>query len=202
MLIAGVDEVGRGPLAGDVVTAAVILDPEKPIDGLNDSKKLSEKKRQQLSELIKENALVWAIGRASVAEIDQLNILQATLLAMKRAVEELNIKPDKVLVDGNKLPDFDIPAEAIVGGDGTVAEISAASIIAKVTRDEEMIALEQLYPGYGFMRHKGYGTKVHMEALKRLGATPVHRKSFSPVAAVLEQSELDGGALNRIELKI
>ncbi len=199
ILIAGVDEVGRGPLAGAVVTAAVILNPDKPIEGLNDSKKLSEKKREFLYDLICESALDYAIGRAEVEEIDQINILQATFLAMQRAVAGLSYKPGKVLVDGNKAPDFGIPAEAIIKGDGKIAEISAASIIAKVTRDRELQQLAVEYPGYGFEKHKGYGTKRHMEALNKLGVTPIHRRSFAPVAQLVQlgliakSSELMGG---------
>jgi ribonuclease HII len=181
MKVAGVDEVGRGPLAGAVVTAAVILDPKKPIQGLNDSKKLSEKKREYLYEIICERALDYCIGRSEVEEIDSINILQATFLAMQRAVAGLKIRPQQVLVDGNKAPDFGIPAVAIIQGDGKIAEISAASIIAKVVRDREMIKLAERYPNYGFEKHKGYGTKFHLEALTRLGATPIHRNSFAPV---------------------
>lgn len=181
LVVAGVDEVGRGPLAGDVVAAAVILDPEKHIEGLNDSKKLSEKKRLYFFDEIKQNALSWCIARATPAEIDQLNILQASLLAMKRAVEGLSITPEHVLVDGNKLPDWDYSAEAIVGGDGTEASISAASILAKVTRDEEMKALDSVYPAYGFAKHKGYPTQMHMQALQAHGPCPIHRFSFAPV---------------------
>ncbi len=180
-LLAGVDEVGRGPLAGDVVTAAVILDPRKPIDGLADSKKLSAARREQLFELICANALSFSIARASVAEIDSINILQASLLAMKRAVEALHVQPEHVLVDGNKLPKWHYSSEAVIQGDDRVAAISAASIIAKVTRDREMIALDRVYPGYGFAEHKGYGTKVHLLALQTLGATSIHRRSFAPV---------------------
>lgn len=180
-LLAGVDEVGRGPLAGDVVTAAVILDPRQPIAGLNDSKKLSESTREKLFDEICAKAKSFAIARASVAEIDELNILQATLLAMKRAVEALAIQPEHVLVDGNKLPRWHYSAEAIVQGDARVAAIAAASILAKVTRDREMVELDRIYPGYGLAEHKGYGTKVHLEALRRLGATPIHRRSFAPV---------------------
>ena len=187
MLTAGVDEVGRGPLAGAVVTAAVILDMNNPIKGLNDSKKLAEKKRQQLYCEICEKALAWNIGRAEVEEIDDINILQATLIAMKRAVAGLSITPTKILVDGNKTPDFGIPAEAIIQGDGKIAEISAASIIAKVTRDREMVALSKMYPGYGFEKHKGYGTKRHLDALNQLGATPIHRRSFAPVSKILKK---------------
>ncbi|PCJ47858.1 MAG: ribonuclease HII [Gammaproteobacteria bacterium] len=180
-IIAGVDEVGRGPLAGPVVTAAVILDPDLPIVGLNDSKKLTEKARQQLAVEIKAKALAWSIGRAEVEEIDEINILQATLLAMQRAVSGLSITPTLVLVDGNRAPDFGIPAEAIIKGDGKVAEISAASIIAKVCRDREMCDMDDVYPGYEFYRHKGYGTKVHLEAIKTLGICAIHRRSFAPI---------------------
>lgn len=190
VLAAGVDEVGRGPLAGDVVTAAVILDPDNPIAGLNDSKKLSEKKRDALYEEIKAKALSWSIARCSVAEIDQLNILQASLEAMKRAVETLPLQPEYVLVDGNKLPKWHYQAEAVIKGDGRVASIAAASILAKVTRDREMVAFDKVYPGYGFAGHKGYPTKVHMEALDRLGVTPIHRTSYAPVRAKLEQMKL------------
>lgn len=180
-LLAGVDEVGRGPLAGDVVTAAVILDPRRPITGLADSKKLSEKRRQSLYQEITEKALHWAVGRASVAEIDEINILQATLLAMVRAVDGLAVTPELVLVDGNRLPRWPYNAQAVVGGDGQIAAISAASIIAKVTRDAELADLDTLYPGYGFAGHKGYGTAQHLAALKSLGPCPVHRQSFRPV---------------------
>ena len=185
MIIAGVDEVGRGPLAGAVVTAAVILDKNNPISGLKDSKKLSEKKRELLYEEICSKALCWHIGRAEVSEIDQINILQATFLAMQRAVEGLTLQPHKVLVDGNKAPEFSMPADAIIGGDGIVAEISAASIIAKVTRDREMCQLAKIYPGYGLEKHKGYGTKMHMQALIQLGPSEIHRSSFAPVKALL-----------------
>ncbi len=180
-LLAGVDEVGRGPLAGDVVTAAVILDPERPIAGLADSKKLSEKRRNSLYREIKEKALHWTLGRASVAEIDDINILQATMLAMVRAVEALPLIPELVLVDGNRLPQWNYQAQAVVGGDGRIAAISAASIIAKVTRDAELAHLDELYPGYGFAAHKGYGTAQHLAALQDLGPCPVHRQSFRPV---------------------
>ena len=185
-LVAGVDEVGRGPLAGPVVTAAVILDPENPIDGLMDSKKLSEKKREQLAQEIKQKALCWAIARSEVEEIDRINILNATLEAMRRAVEGLTTTPELVLVDGNKLPKLSMRAEAVVKGDSLVAEISAASILAKVTRDTEMKQMEVTYPGYGFAKHKGYPTKVHMEALKQLGITEIHRKSFRPVSELIK----------------
>lgn len=185
-LIAGVDEVGRGPLCGDVVTAAVILDPNKPIAGLNDSKKLTEKKREYLFDIIKENALAWCVARASVEEIDQLNILHATMLAMQRAVAGLPIKPEHVLVDGNRTPGFpNIPSSAVVQGDGLVAEISAASILAKVTRDREMLELDRLYPQYGLAKHKGYPTKAHLEAIQTHGINEIYRKSFAPVKKLL-----------------
>ncbi len=185
-LIAGVDEVGRGPLIGDVVTAAVILDPSKPIDGLTDSKKLSAKKREALTEQIKQNAIAWAIGRASPEEIDSLNILHATMLAMTRAVDNLIIKPDFVRVDGNRIPQWQYPAEAVVKGDSLHAEISAASILAKVERDNDMLALHNQYPQYGFNGHKGYPTKAHFAALAEHGVLPLHRKSFRPVRAHLD----------------
>jgi len=183
--IAGVDEVGRGPLAGDVVTAAVILDPARPIQGLRDSKKLSETRRQQLAEQIMEQALAWSVARASVAEIDELNILQASLLAMHRAVETLVPQPEYVLVDGNRLPRWHYASEPVVKGDDRVAAIAAASILAKVQRDSELVELGRQYPGYGFDRHKGYPTAVHLEALRTLGVTPAHRKSFAPVKNLL-----------------
>lgn len=180
-LIAGVDEVGRGPLVGDVVTAAVILNPDKPIEGLTDSKKLSEKKRNELFDIIKSNALSWSIGRASPSEIDDINILQATMLAMTRAVENLHVLPDLVRVDGNRCPNWHYKSEAIVKGDLLHAEISAASILAKVTRDREMYELDILHPEYGFAAHKGYPTKLHMEALMLHGPCKYHRFSFKPV---------------------
>ena len=186
-LIAGVDEVGRGPLIGAVVTAAVILDPQQPIIGLADSKKLSEKKRLLLAEEIKQKALAWAFGRAEAEEIDQLNILQASLLAMQRAVEALTIQPQLVLVDGNKLPKLAVPAQAIVKGDSLVAEISAASILAKVARDQEMALLDQQYPHYGFAQHKGYPTALHLEKLNEYGVLPQHRRSFAPVRKLIEK---------------
>jgi ribonuclease HII len=189
-LLAGCDEVGRGPLAGDVVAAAVILDPENPIEGLDDSKKLSEKKRELLFDEIKIKAKSWCIARASVEEIDRLNILQASLLAMTRAVEGLTLQPEHVLVDGNKLPKWKYPAEAVVKGDSRVAAISAASILAKVTRDREMIVLDKQYPGYGFADHKGYPTQVHMDALEKLGVTEIHRRSYAPVRNKIEQMKL------------
>lgn len=183
MLIAGVDEVGRGPLAGAVVTAAVIL--KQPIEGLADSKKLSAKKRELLSLQIKDHALAYAYGRAEVDEIDILNIHQATLLAMQRAVEALPIMPDQVLVDGLHLPKLNIPCKAIVQGDSLIPEISAASILAKVFRDAEMQELDLIYPGYGFAVHKGYATVAHREALLRLGPCKIHRISYEPVASML-----------------
>ncbi len=185
LYLAGVDEVGRGPLAGPVVTAAVILDPERPIAGLADSKALSEKRREELAEIIRERALAWALGRAEVEEIDRINILQATLLAMQRAVAGLALPPEHVLVDGNRCPELPCSAEAVIGGDRTVAVISAASILAKVARDREMVELDWHYPGYGLARHKGYPTKIHLEALERLGVTPIHRRSFGPVRRLL-----------------
>ncbi|HDR1006146.1 ribonuclease HII [Pasteurella multocida] len=184
-LIAGVDEVGRGPLVGAVVTAAVILDPHQPILGLNDSKKLSEKKRLLLAEEIKQKALAWSLGRAEAEEIDQLNILHATMLAMKRAVENLKIQPHFVLVDGNRVPELMIPAQAIVKGDGLVAEISAASILAKVARDQEMTELDKRYPEYAFAQHKGYPTALHLAKLAELGPLAQHRRSFAPVRKLL-----------------
>jgi ribonuclease HII len=179
--IAGVDEVGRGPLAGPVVTAAVILDPNKPIDGLMDSKKLTEKRREQLEPIIKANAVAWSLGRCEVEEIDEINILQATLLAMKRAVERLAIQPTHVLVDGNKAPDLDCAVTTIIKGDQSEQCIAAASILAKVARDREMVEMDKLYPDYGFAKHKGYPTKQHQQALMELGVTNIHRKSFKPV---------------------
>ena len=187
-LVAGVDEVGRGPLVGDVVTAAVILDPNNPIDGLNDSKKLSEKKRNSLFDEICQKALSYSIGRASPSEIDEFNILQATLLAMQRAVAGLTIKPSKILVDGNRTPEFGIDADAVIKGDGLIAAISAASIIAKVTRDREMEMLDKQFPQYGFAKHKGYPTKAHFEAIEQYGVLTEHRRSFRPVREALEKT--------------
>ncbi|KMJ45212.1 ribonuclease HII [Xenorhabdus khoisanae] len=184
-LIAGVDEVGRGPLVGAVVTAAVILNPAKPITGLTDSKKLTEKRREALYLEIKEKALCWSLGRAEPEEIDQLNILHATMLAMQRAVAGLVITPDYVLIDGNRCPALAMPAQAVVKGDSLVAEISAASILAKVTRDREMAELDKQLPDYGFAKHKGYPTALHLEKLALLGATEHHRKSFAPVKRAL-----------------
>ncbi len=188
-LLAGVDEAGRGPLAGDVVAAAVILNPAEPIEGLNDSKKLSEKRRNALFEEIQAKALGFAVARATVEEIEELNILHASMLAMKRAVEALVPQPEHVLVDGNRLPKWAFNAEAVVKGDSRVAAIAAASILAKVTRDRDMVTLEEKYPGYGFAAHKGYPTKAHMLALEQLGPTPVHRASYGPVKAILEQKD-------------
>ncbi|TDF39550.1 ribonuclease HII [Alteromonadaceae bacterium M269] len=187
--VAGVDEVGRGPLVGDVVTAAVILDPDNKIEGLADSKALTEKKRYRLFDEIKEKALCISVGRASPAEIDDINILHATMLAMKRAVDGLSVKPDFVKVDGNRCPDWLYPCEAVVKGDATVAEISAASIIAKVTRDEEMKLLHQRYPDYGFDKHKGYPTALHLSMLEKHGPLVEHRVSFKPVKLALEQHQ-------------
>ncbi len=185
-LIAGVDEVGRGPLIGNVVTAAVILDPANPIEGLTDSKKLSEKKREQLFPLIQERALAWAIAWATPAEIDELNILHATMLAMQRAVNQLSVTPEFALIDGNRCPPgLPCPAEAIVKGDLKEPAISAASILAKVYRDREMQALDLLYPDYGFAKHKGYPTALHLEKLRLLGPLPEHRRSFRPVTELL-----------------
>ncbi|WP_300652162.1 ribonuclease HII [Hydrogenophaga sp.] len=184
-LVAGVDEAGRGPLAGPVVAAAVILDDLKPIKGLADSKQLTALRRERLYDEIRAKALCCSIAQASVEEIDQLNILQATMLAMRRAVLGLRLKPTKVLVDGNRLPALDVLAEAIVSGDALVPSISAASILAKVTRDRMLCELHQLHPEYGFDRHKGYGTAEHLRALQAHGALPAHRRSFAPVARAL-----------------
>ncbi|QCI14271.1 ribonuclease HII [Pseudomonas putida] len=188
-LVAGVDEVGRGPLCGAVVTAAVILDPARPILGLNDSKKLTEAKREALFDEICEKALSFCIARAEVEEIDRLNILQATMLAMQRAVEGLSVTPKLALIDGNRCPKLAVPAAPVVQGDAKVPAIAAASILAKVSRDREMSAFELIYPGYGIGGHKGYPTPVHLEALARLGPTPIHRRSFAPVRAAWEARE-------------
>ena len=188
-IIAGVDEVGRGPLAGDVVAAAVILG-DLPPAGLTDSKALSPGQRERLAETIRSEAVSWSLGRATVAEIDDLNILQASLLAMRRAVEALSVQPSLVLVDGNRLPRWSYEARAIVKGDLIEPAISAASIVAKVTRDSEMVSLDEQYPGYGFAAHKGYPTKAHLEALASLGASPVHRRSFGPVKRLLARPEV------------
>ncbi len=180
--LAGVDEVGRGPLAGPVVAAAVILDPERPIEGLADSKRLSERRREALAEAIHARALAVGLGRAEVEEIDRINILQASLRAMRRAVLALEVSPELLLVDGNRCPEgLPCRAEAVIRGDQRVAVISAASIVAKVARDREMVALDAEYPGYGLARHKGYPSPAHLEALARLGPSPVHRRSFGPV---------------------
>jgi ribonuclease HII len=185
-LIAGVDEVGRGPLAGDVVAAAVILDPARPIAGLADSKQLTPARREALHDLILARALATAVARASVNEIDSLNILHASLLAMHRAVSSLHIQPAFVYVDGNRLPRWQYKSEAVVQGDGRIAAIAAASILAKVTRDRELTLLDTQYPGYGFAQHKGYCTPTHLQALRELGPTPIHRRSFAPVKELLD----------------
>lgn len=186
--VCGVDEAGRGPLAGAVYAAAVILDPAHPIPGLADSKKLSERKREALFPLITTRALAWAIARAEAHEIDRINILQASLLAMGRAVEWLALEPARVLVDGNQCPRVAYPVEAIVGGDATVAEISAASILAKVARDRDLVRLDRLHPEYGFKQHKGYPTASHLAALGQFGACAEHRASFGPVAKILAKA--------------
>ena len=187
--VCGVDEAGRGPLAGAVVAAAVVLDPEKPITGLKDSKKLSAARREFLFDQIQSEARAWGIGEASPAEIDEINILQATMLAMRRAIEDLTTRlggwPDKALIDGNRCPELPISAEAIVKGDTKEPAISAASILAKVTRDRQMMALHELHPQYGFAQHMGYPTEAHFAALKQFGACDQHRRSFSPVRNVL-----------------
>lgn len=181
VLVCGVDEAGRGPLAGPVYAAAVILDEARPIEGLRDSKKLSERKRDRLAILIRENAMAWAIARAEVEEIDRINILQASLLAMRRAVEALSVAPQRALIDGNHCPHLAMPAEAIVKGDDKVAAIAAASILAKTARDAEMLILHEAWPQYGFDRHKGYGTAQHLAALSIHGPCPAHRLSFAPL---------------------
>lgn len=182
--MAGVDEVGRGPLAGPVVAAAVILDPNASIAGIRDSKMLSPKRREELAIFIQERSLAWAIGRAEVEEIDTLNILQATLLAMHRAVLSLSVTPHRVLVDGKQTPSLPFEMQAIIQGDKTIPVIGAASILAKVTRDAEMVALDRCYPQYGFAKHKGYPTRAHIQALRKYGACPIHRLTFGPVRAV------------------
>ena len=189
LLIAGVDEAGRGPLAGPVVAAAVILDPQKHIDGLADSKVLNERKRDSLFEAIKIDTLSWSVGVATVEEIDELNILQATLLAMQRAINGLAIQPDEVLIDGNCLPKLLMPAQAIVKGDSKVKAISAASIVAKVVRDKIMVDYHNLYPDYAFQFHKGYGTKQHLKEIDKFGFLPIHRKSFNPLRTILLQNQ-------------
>ncbi|MFB1487317.1 MULTISPECIES: ribonuclease HII [unclassified Thiocapsa] len=184
--VAGVDEAGRGPLAGPVSAAAVILDPARPIPGLDDSKKLTPARRDALDLEIRERALAWAVAWASAEEIDRINILQASMLAMQRAVAALSIRPRRVLVDGNRCPDVGCEARAVIGGDGLVPSIGAASILAKVARDRLMCELDHAFPGYGFAGHKGYPTRVHIEALRRLGPCPEHRRSFGPVRALIE----------------
>jgi len=185
-LVCGLDEAGRGPLAGPVVAAAVILDPARPIAGLDDSKKLSARKREALAATIKAEALAWAVAWATVEEIDSLNILQASLLAMRRAVARLGIAPSEALVDGNVCPLLPCPVQAVVKGDSSIAPIAAASILAKVSRDQELLRLHEIYPQYGFDRHMGYPTAVHLRALAEHGACPIHRRSYAPVRKVLE----------------
>ncbi len=186
-LICGVDEAGRGPLAGPVVAAAVILPPNTPLSGLNDSKKLSPRRRERLAAEIRATALAWAVAEASAAEIDAWNILRSTLRAMARAVAALPVMPDEVLVDGNQAPALEVPVRTIIGGDALEPAIMAASILAKTHRDARLVALEARHPGYGFARHKGYGTAAHLAALARLGPCPEHRRSFAPVRAALER---------------
>ncbi len=188
--ICGVDEAGRGPLCGSVVAAAVILDPARPIDGLADSKKLTERARERLAPLIRERALAWAIAEASVEEIDRLNILHATMLAMKRAVEALAVVPDEVLVDGNRCPVLAVPARAIVQGDASEASISAASILAKTFRDEQMRVLDRAFPQYGLAGHKGYPTAAHLAAIRQHGVPDFYRRSFAPVRQILDNPPL------------
>lgn len=190
--VCGVDEAGRGPLCGSVVAAAVILDPARPIDGLNDSKKLTPRRRERLADEIRSHALAWAVAEATVEEIDRLNILHASMLAMARAVAALSIRPDIVRVDGNRCPDIAEPCEAIVGGDALVAEISAASILAKTVRDAAMVELDRAYPQYGFARHKGYPVPDHLAALRVHGVLACHRRSFGPVRELLAQATLFG----------
>ncbi len=184
-LVAGIDEAGRGPLAGPVIAAAVILDPARPVAGLRDSKQLSAARRECLFDQIMQQALACSLGRAEVVEIDRINILQATMLAMQRAVQGLPVLPDHALVDGNQCPTLACPVQAVVRGDQLVAAISAASILAKVTRDREMVALDRQYPDYGFARHKGYPSKLHIESLQRHGVTPHHRRSYAPVRRII-----------------
>lgn len=192
--VAGVDEVGRGPLFGPVVTAAVILDRNKPIAGLADSKKLSARQRETLFVVIQAQAIAWSIGRAEAEEIDALNILQATMLAMQRAVAALPVQPDFVFIDGNRCPTLAMPCQAVVKGDSRVAEISAASILAKVTRDREMAEADRRYPQYGFAQHKGYPTALHLQNLARHGVLPGHRRSFAPVQRALSAASLPADA--------
>ena len=186
-LIAGVDEAGRGPLIGSVVAAAVILDPSLPIEGLNDSKKLTAKKREKLFEEIQQKALAWSIAEASHEEIDEINILQATMLAMQRAVARLKVQADLVRIDGNSCPDLSLPCEAVIGGDALHQEISAASILAKVARDRQMQELDAEYPAYGFAKHNGYPTKAHMEAIEVHGVLAQHRRSYKPIRQILDR---------------
>jgi ribonuclease HII len=186
LIYCGVDEAGAGPLCGDVVAAAVILDPDKPIPELTDSKKLTEKKRERLFDEIREKAVDFCIASASVEHIDSINTLNARMLAMTRAIEGLRVPCDHALIDGNKLPDLNIPATALIKGDARVAAISAASVLAKVQRDRDMVNMEEQYPGYGFAKHKGYGTKVHLEALEALGPCPIHRRTYAPVKRLLK----------------
>jgi ribonuclease HII len=185
-LLCGVDEAGRGPLAGSVFAAAVVLDPARRINGLADSKLLTSEVREKLSERIRDRAIAWAIASASVEEIDRINILRASLLAMKRAVENLGMEPDEVCVDGNQKPPITLKCRAIVNGDQLVRAISAASILAKVARDAEMAAMDQRFPGYGFANHKGYSTPEHLAALRSLGPCAIHRRSFQPVSVLLQ----------------
>lgn len=186
--IAGVDEAGRGPLIGSVVAAAVILDPNQPIEGLNDSKKLTAKKREKLFDEIQQKALAWSIAEASHEEIDEINILQATMLAMTRAVAGLKVQADLVRIDGNRCPDLILPCEAVVGGDALHQEISAASILAKVARDRQMQVLDAEFPAYGFAKHNGYPTKAHLEAIEAHGVLAQHRRSYKPIRLILEQN--------------
>ena len=189
-IVCGVDEAGRGPLAGPVFAAAVILDPRRPIEGLRDSKKLTAARRDELAPQIREYALAWAIAECSHEEIDALNILQATMLAMRRAVDALQMLPTIALIDGNRCPQLSVPSAPVIQGDALVPAIAAASILAKVSRDREMAAFELIYPGYGMGAHKGYPTPVHLEALARLGPTPIHRRSFAPVRAAYEARDM------------
>jgi ribonuclease HII len=199
LITAGVDEAGRGPLAGAVIAAAVILDPEKPIAGLADSKKLTEVARELLFPLIQEHALAWAIGRAEASEIDEINILQASLLAMQRAVNALKIFPQLALIDGNRSPVLSCETRAIIGGDNLEPAISAASILAKVTRDREMVLLDKEYPHYGFAKHKGYPTKDHLAALEKHGVCAIHRRTYAPVALILNNPAI---AVSEIEVTL
>jgi len=188
-MLAGVDEAGRGPLVGNVVAAAVILDPENPIDGLNDSKKLSARRREQLADQVRDSAIAWSVVSVDAEQIDRINILQATMLAMQQAVEQLSVPPQHVFIDGNRCPRINLPATAIVKGDARVAAISAASILAKVERDAQMLVLHETYPQYGFDRHKGYPTRAHFEALAEYGPCPEHRRSYAPVMRAVAREE-------------